>query len=338
MIRRSHINQARRVLLWTILFTVFGFTGLIAAMETWNPERFDAEYVHRMNLLRADLARHPGRPLCLVCGSSRLVLAFQPEMVSTLRSGENEEAILFNYSHFGASPWMTLVELDRLFRSGIRPRWIVLELVPAHLAESDDRIVANVVNARELPLLWNHGSPIRFTRRYLSQRLSLATSYPAYLLGATSTETEPLCEQGGYPGLKAEIDLTTREEKLKHTRQFLHQPVSQFQVRNETDQVFRHCLRLCQQHQAEVMVILMPEGSEMRSWYPPSARGELEEYLHRLEKDYGIRTVDASTWLSDELFYDQHHVLKQGADHFTRRFAEEVLHPLISANSPRKEK
>src|SRR5687767_5985132 len=111
MIRRRLHRHSRSSLLWTLFFTLLSLGGLIASMETLHPELFDGEQVERMRLLNRLLADEPRKSnLLIASGSSRLAMAFQPEKLRPLHGPEGCEVLAFNYSHFGASPWMTLVE------------------------------------------------------------------------------------------------------------------------------------------------------------------------------------------------------------------------------------
>jgi hypothetical protein len=69
----------------------------------------------------------------------------------------------------------------------------------------------------------------------------------------------------------------------------------------------------------------MPEASEFRNWYSPTALDRLSVYLTALRREYDVRLVDARRWIPDGCFYDGHHLLQQGAAAFTQRFGMEIL-------------
>jgi len=76
-------------------------------------------------------------------------------------------------------------------------------------------------------------------------------------------------------------------------------------------------------------VILPPEGSEFRSWYPPEVEAGLAEFLERVRREFGVVTVDARGWLSDEAFADSHHVTRSWAGVYTGRLVKEVIVPAL---------
>jgi hypothetical protein len=80
----------------------------------------------------------------------------------------------------------------------------------------------------------------------------------------------------------------------------------------------------------------MPEGSEFRSWYPPAARGEIENYLSKLSRQYGCLYYDAAAWCADEDFWDGHHLLPGGARRFSAKFGREAMRPMLETIARRK--
>jgi hypothetical protein len=73
------------------------------------------------------------------------------------------------------------------------------------------------------------------------------------------------------------------------------------------------------------VLVLMPEGSEFRSWYPPSELPQIESFLGALQREYQVPLVDARTWIADDDFADSHHLLLPGAAQFTKRLGQEVF-------------
>jgi hypothetical protein len=82
---------------------------------------------------------------------------------------------------------------------------------------------------------------------------------------------------------------------------------------------------LCRQQNIATTLLVMPEGPEFQSWYAPAARAEIDTYLSRLSRDYGIPLIDARSWLPDTAFFDSHHLHPDGATAFTQRFERAVF-------------
>ena len=80
--------------------------------------------------------------------------------------------------------------------------------------------------------------------------------------------------------------------------------------------------------------MLSPESSEFRGWYPEAARARIDSYCDELRRDYGVRVIDARSWVADEDFIDGHHALPRGAATFTHRLGRDVLQPLVAGKLP----
>jgi hypothetical protein len=327
MALRLRPKQARREVLWVTIWFLGAVFVLDAAMEWRHPEIYDVEHVTRTRMLKERLAEHPDRELCLVMGSSRLAFALQPEKLPPFRNARGQELLVFNFSHLGASPAMHWMELHRLLDEGIRPARVYLELIPTHLSARDDNFVASHAGARDLLVLNSHMQARKLYPKYARRALEQAPRYPAYLLGLEAMPTFPLLPLGGYIGLREEADAKTRKEKTAVTAQLMKDPTARLCISPRPARLLRDCIKLCQQKGATVDVVLMPEGSLFRSWYTPEGEGRLQGYLAEL-RQLGVNVIDARTWLDDGAFYDEHHVVRRGAEKFTRLFGERVLAPL----------
>jgi hypothetical protein len=91
----------------------------------------------------------------------------------------------------------------------------------------------------------------------------------------------------------------------------------------------RDLLGLCRDEGLPAALVLMPEGPTFRGWYGPRFDTELKAFLAGLERDFGVRTIDARGWVDEELFVDSHHLFAEGAEVFTRRLGAEVVGPLL---------
>jgi hypothetical protein len=83
---------------------------------------------------------------------------------------------------------------------------------------------------------------------------------------------------------------------------------------------------------------MMPEASDMRGWYSPDMRTQVQQFLDRLCREHPISVIDARDWLSDEHFSDALHLIVAGADTFTQRLCRQELPALMGrtvASHPR---
>jgi hypothetical protein len=76
---------------------------------------------------------------------------------------------------------------------------------------------------------------------------------------------------------------------------------------------------------AAVVLVAMPEGTEFRRLYTPTASAGVAALLQRLRNETGVSIVDARDWLPDDAFFDQHHLTPEGAAAFGDRFQRDVL-------------
>jgi hypothetical protein len=115
----------------------------------------------------------------------------------------------------------------------------------------------------------------------------------------------------------------------EHARQAYEEHLSGFRLGGPSAAALRELLELCRAEGISAALVLMPEGSEFRSWYPPAARAQIDHFLDELCRDCGAGVIDARLWLADEDFVDGHHPYPQGAARFSARLAREVIAPRL---------
>jgi hypothetical protein len=332
-------------LLWGLFFFAAAQLALTVAMERWRPELRDPEYGFRLAHLRNLLAKHPRQPLVLALGSSRTQLGFRPSALKWQRELDGQTPVAFNCALVGAGPVTELFCLHRLLRHGIRPTVVLLEVLPSRLCQeglfTEEAIMRGRLGWEDWPRL----------RRYLShyqrdyaywRRHQLAPCYTQrfYLLSLAAPAWVPAT--GRTDGWWEYMDRTgwmTRRESLSpaeyrfaldYARREVTPVLQQFRISAAPDRALRELLGLCRHERIAPILVLMPEGTDYRSWYPPAVRAVLDAYLTQLSRDYDVPLVDARSWVSDDCFADSHHLLARGADTFTERLGREVLRPIMA--------
>jgi hypothetical protein len=346
---RRRFERARPAVVWTVV----GFAAIQLALNVTviarHPEAQDPEYAERLALLRARMAEGPDRPLCLVVGSSRVVKCFVPELLPPLPAAGGAPPLVFNFAHLGAGPGMNLVELRRLQREGVRPKWLVLEVMPPQLGDAKQSIVYGAANYRDLSVTRHFHHPFQvygdFLRRdwatsYRYRQLLAAGAVPGWVPAAEVEQGKPrLLPLGGPTDLPAPDPEYTRvsTEKARGDYQL---SLRNFEIAGLSDRALREALRACKRRDVTVVLLLTPEGTAFRSWYPPGALETIDAYCRNLSREYGVPLVDARGWVADAEFIDSHHVNVAGAITFTERLNREVLTPLVegrlSAPAPLK--
>ena len=136
--RRFLQKRGRAALLWALAVFVGAQVGFHFLMEFHNPELRDPEYGVKLTRLRALQAANPGRPLLLVLGSSRVNMGLRPDCFPAAHSPHGDEPLVYNLAINGAGPLSQLIYYHRLRADGIRPDWIVFEvLTPVFNQEGD---------------------------------------------------------------------------------------------------------------------------------------------------------------------------------------------------------
>jgi hypothetical protein len=122
------------------------------------------------------------------------------------------------------------------------------------------------------------------------------------------------------------------EDRAKHT-DIAHENYDPFYTAFQLDPApwkqLTDTIRLAQADGTLVVCVLMPEGSEFRRLYTPDGERERAMMLERLRGEYDVAVIDARDWLEDSAFFDQHHLLPEGAHQFAERFRLEGLQPAL---------
>lgn len=342
--RNRRFRDARPVLASGALAFLLIQTALSVVIELKRPEYFDPEFAVRFATLKARIAEMPDRPILAVVGSSRLEMSFAPEKLPPITTPAGERVLPFNFSHLAAGPAMNLVEIQRLLRNGIRPRWIILELMTGQLNDPDQRILHATATIGDLPVVSRYYNPIRLgyayckiraTPCYNHRRLILHEIVPNWM---QETESDPWNIQLGPLGgdyvwqAKSEQSEDMQRRRTLAAKSGFGPCMWNLSVSQISERTMNEILELCRREGIHVVVLLTPEGSEFQSWYSAESLRVLDSYCTELRRRYGVEIVDARNWLAEEDFIDSHHCHLRGAEKFTNLLCERVL--LRIAKSP----
>lgn len=334
--RRQRLwKTARARLGWLLLFIVVLHCAVHVILEVGQAEAYDPEYQRRLSLLQERLAEDPDRPLLLVVGSSRIATAFRPETLPELWTADGELPLAFNFSHTGAGPLLNLMEVDRLLRRGIRPRWLVVEVLPAMLKGAGGSNTMENAESRDLALLSQHMPAWKVLGHYACERLVPSTRHYGALLRpslpdwlAPESSEFPLDPLGG----SCFFDDHNRDSIRQRTEAVRGQyepALQQFTINPVADGALRSLLERCRAEDIPVVLLLTPEASEFRGWYHPVTADHVDRYCADLSREFNVPFIDARAWLDDSAFIDAHHTHPEGAAHFTCRLGSDVLQPLV---------
>ncbi len=335
-------GEARTTLAAGAFFFVAAQMLFNVVADTRHPELFDSEYGVRLSLLQARQAEAPGRPLLLLMGSSRTVAAFRPETLPEMQTADGTRVLPFNYSHLAAGPILTLMEYQRLRRAGVRPEWLVVEVMPPCLSLENPAQAVGCMTVFDLALLqryfdWSmiYGRYIRFRlipwyrhRGEIVRRLAPAWTAPGSYIDSELIHLAPLGGDDHWSRMSiGSPDLIRRASEA--ARADYVPRLQQFSIKKSATRAYGELITKCHTDGVRLVLLLTPESTEFRSWYSAESLRQIDDWCSEMRRQYGVQIIDARAWVADSDFMDGHHVLDRGADAFTKRLGEEVLRPLV---------
>jgi hypothetical protein len=300
----------------------------------------DPEYGAKVGRLKERLAENPPGPRVVVLGSSRVSLGFRPDVVKAW-PGSQKRPFVFNFGLLGAGPVQELYNLRRLLNAGIHPDCLVLEILPTHLHQWPPWREENWLGPSRLS--WKD---LRVVRRYWAEtenlyrqwgkcRLLPCFWYRFCIMGRLAPTWLPpsllpirwrqALDPLGWTPCTLPIDPPTRNRYLEALHKQYLPAFQDFQISDLADRALHELLDLCRRKHLPVLLLIMPESSEFRSWYSPEACKQIDAYVAALRREYGLQLIDARTWIEDHGFVDGHHLLIAHATVFSERLAREVM-------------
>lgn len=300
----------------------------------------DPEFYLLEGMLRERMAEKPGRPTAMFVGSSRVAHGFDAR-----RATGEHDAVVFNFGVPGSGPYFQTVMLDRLRQDGVRIDVLFLEVLHSFYNAAGVRSLdGSLLDGARLSYgeavgLLDYG---RKSKSGPLRRWAVARALPLYRHQAELREQIGLDVfqpgEGPTPPFAPIDPLGYRERPIDpklHTEltRLAHKQYDPFYTSFELDTAAWNRLiasiERARSGGTAVAIVLMPEGSGFRSLYAPAVRTGVDELVRRLREEVGVTVVDARAWLDDSAFYDQHHLLPDGARVFADRFRAEALEPAL---------
>lgn len=335
MRRGKRLRRANRAaVLWAFVALAASLVAQNVAVDASHPEAYDPEYAARLAAVRAV---PPDRPLLAVFGSSRITLGFAAEGLPPLHTPAGERVAPFNFGHTGAGPVLMLLQVRRLLAEGIRPRWAVVELMPAFVGHENAGFIARHATSRELPELGRWVGRAQASPQYASRRSRDSWQHARHLVPPWMSELVPAppptwhyLPLGGSLRLEESVDDATRRHRTAVAKAALGDALRSLPSPPNGGPALRELLALCRREGIRVVLAYTPEGAAIRTWYDRGRLTALESYCADAAAEAGVPMVDARDWLDEGDFYDSHHTLRGGADKFSRRLYDEVMLPLVA--------
>src|SRR5262245_1640557 len=111
----------------------------------------------------------------------------------------------------------------------------------------------------------------------------------------------------------------------------LHGPhLRNFRVGETSERAFRDLVGRCRAEGIPVAFFWMPESPAYRSLYSPACRASVAEYQRRLAAELGVPVFPAPEHLAEEDFSDGYHLVRSGAEKFSRWLADTHVRPWLA--------
>jgi hypothetical protein len=333
-------RTSRAVLIWGLVAFVVVQAAVAASADLLAPEVYDPEYAARLSRLQARRAEHPDRPLLVLLGSSRTGQLFRPEQLPPITDDHGRTVLPFNFSRNGGGPVYSRLAYERLCRRGLKPNWVVIELMPALMTARYERFFYTSITAAELGDLARYISGRRAVGFYAKLHILpgyknrtglLRTLAPSWAMPGGPEDPEATIDVLGGEGKRIRPSMPNAYRRAEDARVSAGYAaiLANFQIDPGADRAMRDLLSACRTNGTKAIIIRTPESTTFRAAYQPDALARLEAYAVGLERDFGAAVVDARRWLPDDEFEDGHHPLLAGQTRFTDRLCREVIVPLV---------
>jgi hypothetical protein len=296
-----------------------------------------------LRLARAEAA-NPGRPTVVMLGTSRTGFAFHAGRVRD-RLAPDREVVAFNFGIPASGPVTHLIYLRRLLADGHRPDLLLVEVLPSTLADlpagpPECHFLSGARLRRdEAAVAAGYGFPAKVRGEWRRSVLVPWYGLRFPLLGRLAPSALPWHLRFNWSRTDDPLGWTTPPtptvtpeqyaEGLNRAKGEYAAILAVFRPTGGAARALADLLALCRDEGIGVRLVLMPESSGFRAFYPPAAVDQLDRFLRGLCAGYGVGLTDARGWLPDTAFTDGHHLLRPGAEAFSDRLADEVIRPFL---------
>lgn len=340
----ARTRQARSALLVGLVCFVLGQLALLVAMQRWCPELRDLEFGWKIVRLRQRLKEEPAKPVVLMLGSSRTAHGFQATRFDHAMAKHGTDVVSFNLGVSNAGPVRENLALRLALQNAKRPALLILELFPTMFNESGpgrytEGLEALILSARDVACLPDYYAQAdQIYRDWLQFQWVPGYSYRFQVLGRLSKRWLPTdrfdlpdylrrMDSSGWSRPRPHISAPPPAQRAQVIQRWYDRYAKAFldyRIGSKPRRALTDMLALCRRENIPVLLVLMPEASEFRSWYTPDVEASLQEMLADVKRDFHVDHVDARAWIADAGMWDIHHLLIPGAGQFTDRLADEV--------------
>jgi hypothetical protein len=322
------------------------FVGMAAAVETAVPQWRDPEYGHRLQQVRHWKRTRPDRPLVVAIGTSRTEMGLSPADMGFADAPGSP--VVYSFGQAGAGPLQQFLTFRRLLDDGVRPDFVLIELLPAALVADGPaevqiepwlpRLSAGDVRRLEPycddPAVLRRAWAGTRANSWYSLRQTLMSHWlPGWLPWPKrlNFRWERLDPHGWIPYPYETLPDDARQKGRANARGMYIAALTDYRVGAATDRALRDILGRCRDAGIPAAFYLMPEGPVFASWYVPETRAKFAAFCAAIAHDLGVPVFDATAGFAETDFADSHHLLRSAAARFSRKLADEHLGPWVRA-------
>jgi hypothetical protein len=336
---RRMTRGGRGVLLWSLALYALIALALNFLMYRWCPDLSASVHRIKWDQLRKAVAAAPDRPLILTLGSSRMDAAFQAGRLDGVPGPDGRPLTAYNFGIPAAGPLHEYQYLRDMLHEGIRPSLLIVEVLPplfsaprSHLISEEDWPVADWMSLHQFRRMRPYFvRPGRKLSGWIAARLAPAFAYRRALQAVMEVQMLPPEERRPAPyshdrwGCRCADYLTPKQQAscVRMARDYIPS-LYHFRMGDGPQRALRDLLACCGREHIKVVLVLMPESTEFRSWYRPECLTAMNQMLTQMHADWGVPVIDARQWLDDGDFTDGHHPAESGANLFTSRLLAEL--------------
>jgi hypothetical protein len=338
-------TRGRAELACGLLAALAATVGMSAAVETVRPEWRDPEFGHRLRRLEQVRRESPGRPLVLVLGTSRTQNAIHPAAMGFADEPGSPRA--FNFGQSASPALKVLLTLERVLDAGVRPSAVVVEALPVWLvadgpAEKQFAETVTRLSAADLRHLASYcDDPAALRAKWLAARVAPWHEQRVVLMSHWLARWLPGRERLDFQWNATDADGFTpfpyeeprpdiREAATEHARREYAGAFEWFRPGAVSVRALRDLVARCRAEGIPVAFAVPPVSPAFRGWFRPDVWAAADAELRSLARELGVELFPAFDGFAEEDFADGHHLLRGGAERYSRWLADTHLKPWLA--------
>jgi hypothetical protein len=338
--RRGRTAIVTLLVVWAVTQVALG-RAVDASLWLRDPPFGDKEIKYEQRI--AARTTPAGRPYTAVfVGSSRTSFGVRGDVVEEAIGVQTDRPIaVTNFGFWSAGPVANMLIVHRLVTAKDKPDFVVIEVLPPllgevnHLAAEHPFLSPERLRHDELELAIKGGLPAKESgRRWWAAeivpeyglRLPLLSRIvdvwlPSHLRFNSGRLTD---STGWQPPVYETIGADEYERGVRHAHDAYFNLLHTLRFDTAAARAVEMTLADCRRHSVGAALLLMPEGTEFRSWYPPQVEAQMYAFLDGMCREDGVALIDARRWLDDGAFSDSHHLRRAGATEFSARVGRAI--------------